>query len=115
MPDDQAIRVTSETIDGAVVVSPEGDVDLAGSPVLRTTLKQAHGAKPKRLIIDLASVDYMDSSGVATLVEALQMSRKNGTKMVLCSMKDRVRSIFEIARLDTVFSIVPSRDDALKA
>lgn len=110
---DEGIRVQSEMKDGAVIVAPEGDVDLSRSPVLRTSLKQALTAKPSRLVIDLGLVDYMDSSGVATLVEALQIARKSGTKMVLCGMKDRVRSIFEIARLDTVFTIAATREAAM--
>lgn len=113
MADDSGIKVLSEVKDGAVILSPEGDVDLSRSPVLRNSLKQALTAKPKRLVVDLGLVDYMDSSGVATLVEALQISRKANTRMVLCGMKDRVRSIFEIARLDTVFTIAGSRDAAM--
>ena len=56
----------------------------------------------------------MDSSGVATLVEAMQLSRKQNASLVLFSMQDKVRSIFEIARLDRVFTIVPLEDDALQ-
>jgi anti-sigma B factor antagonist len=108
------MKVNAETVGKSVVLSPQGDIDLARSPALRTALKQAQTAKPERLVVDLGSVDYMDSSGVATLVEALQIARRSNTKMVLCGLKDRVRSIFEIARLDTVFSIAPSRDSALK-
>jgi len=115
MPEEAGIKVSTSAVDGATVVAPEGDIDLARSPTLRTSLRQAQNAKPGRLIIDLGLVDYMDSSGVATLVEALQIARRNNTKMVLCGMKDRVRSIFEIARLDTVFTIAASREAALKA
>lgn len=115
MVDDGGIKVSTETMDGATVIAPEGDIDLAHSPALRNSLRQAQSAKPARLIVDLGQVDYMDSSGVATLVEALQIARRNNTRMVLCGMKDRVRSIFEIARLDTVFTIAPSREAALTA
>lgn len=115
MADDAAIKVNTQNIDGATVIAPEGDIDLSRSPVLRTSLREAQTGKPKRLVVDLGLVDYMDSSGVATLVEALQIARKNNTRMVLCGMKDRVRSIFEIARLDTVFTIAASREAALKA
>ena len=114
MPEDTT-KVTSETKGGAVIIAPEGDIDLARSPTLRTSLRQAQSGKPKSLVVDLSQVDYMDSSGVATLVEALQTARRNSTKMVLCCMKERVRSIFEIARLDSVFTIVDSRDQALSA
>ena len=47
----------------------------------------------------------MDSSGVATLVEALQVQRRKGRKLVLCGLQAKVRSIFEISRLDRVFQI----------
>jgi anti-sigma B factor antagonist len=113
MPEE--MKVSSESADGAVVLSPQGDVDLARSPALRQALRQAQTAKPSRLIVDLSGVDYMDSSGVATLVEALQIARRGSTKMVLCGLKDRVRSIFEIARLDTVFSIAGTREEAMRA
>jgi anti-anti-sigma factor len=55
----------------------------------------------------------MATPGVATLVEALQGTKKQQIPLVLCGMSDRVRAIFEIARLHTVFTIVTSRSDAL--
>jgi anti-sigma B factor antagonist len=60
----------------------------------------AMDAKPAQLVVDLAQVPYMDSSGVATFVEAMQIARRVGSKLVLCALQERVRSIFEIARLD---------------
>jgi anti-sigma B factor antagonist len=110
---DGEIRMEREDL--SVVVSPSGDVDLSRSPALRSVLREAQVKKPPRVVIDLSLVDYMDSSGVATLVEAYQIARRNNTKMVLCGLRDRVRSIFEIARLDTVFTITDSRDAAMKA
>jgi anti-sigma B factor antagonist len=109
--------VSSQTKGNAVVISPSGDIDLTASPMLRQELKRMQAARPApaRLVVDLSKVPYMDSSGVATLVEAMQTARKQGTKMVLCGLVERVRSIFEIARLDTVFTIVPDEDAALGA
>jgi len=115
MTDDGDMRVGTRVQSGAVILVPEGDVDLSRSPVLRQKLREAQGSKPRKLIVDLALVEYMDSSGVATLVEALQIARKNSTKMVLCGLKDRVRSIFEIARLETVFTITASIEKAIEA
>lgn len=97
-----------------VVASPVGEIDLARSPSLRNHLAEILAGKPARLIIDLAQVPYMDSSGVATLVEALQQSRAKSCTLVLASMQDRVRSVFEIARLDTVFTIVTDTSTAMQ-
>jgi anti-sigma B factor antagonist len=111
---DDEITVRVEDLEGAVVLSPEGDVDLGRSPALRSALRQVQTRKPGRLVVDLSGVDYMDSSGVATLVEALQNARRTGTLLVLCGMGEKVRSIFEIARLDTVFQITPDLPSALR-
>ena len=105
--------VKVESRDGNVIVAPQGDVDLACSPELRYELQQAAQKKPKRLIVDLAGVPYMDSSGVATLLEALQRVQGTGSSLVLCSMPEKVRAIFQIARLEMVFCIVENVEAAL--
>ncbi len=102
-----ALQVLIDIKGSVVVVGPVGDVDLNCSRDFQSHLKKALEGKPQRVIVDLAKVPYMDSSGVATLVEAMQIARKSSTKLVLCGMQDKVRSIFEIARLDRVFTIVP--------
>lgn len=109
------VEVTREVVNGSLILRPRGDIDLSRAPSLRLQLDQAHTSAPTKLIIDLAEVPYMDSSGVATLVEAMKAARQAGRKLVLCAMQERVRSIFEIARLDMVFTIVDTREEALEA
>ena len=107
------IEVRMETVSGATIVQPLGEIDLGNATALGTHIKQAQRDRPPRLVIDLQQVPYMDSSGVATLVEAMQVARRQGGRLVLCGMQEKVRSIFEIARLDMVFTIVSNRDEAL--
>lgn len=101
----------------AMVVSLSGEVDIVRSPDLQASLQDAINRIPGKgaVVVDLSGVTYMDSSGVATLVRGLQLSRKKGVGLVLCSLQDRVRSIFEIARLDTVFPMASTLDEALEA
>jgi anti-sigma B factor antagonist len=106
------LTVSSRTDGPATIITPVGDVDLTASPLLRQEIKKVQASAPKRVIVDLAGVGYMDSSGLATLVEAMQLARKTGTRIVLCALTDRVRSIFEIARLDSVFAIAGNLDEA---
>lgn len=115
--DGSPLKVTSRPAPdgGGTIVAPVGDIDLTGSPSLRAELKRLGDARPARLVIDLAAVPYMDSSGIATLVEALQLARKSKTRLVLCGLQDKVRSIFEIAKLEMVFTIVPTVEDAMRA
>ncbi len=104
------LSVNSKLVNDAVVITPTGDIDLSGSPLLRQELKKATG---KKIVVDLSGVPYMDSSGLATLVEAMQSSRRGSGQLVLCNLSDRVRSIFAIAKLETVFKLAGTLDEAM--
>jgi anti-sigma B factor antagonist len=88
-----------------------GEIDLHSSPQLRTTLLDLYTqGNPKRIILNLAQVPYMDSSAIAVMVELLQKVRKQGGKIVLTTLQPRVKGLLEIARLNTIFAI--AKDDA---
>ncbi len=114
---DHALQINVSTVNGATVIAPQGDVDLNASPLLKVELKRAAAAvpPPARVVVDLSGVSYMDSSGLATLVEALQASRKGQHKLVVCGLQPRVRAIFDIAKLAMVFSITSTLEQALNA
>jgi len=103
------MTVTTTPLPDGYVVTVGGDVDYSRSSELRAGLLGLLKGPVQRLVLDLGGVGYMDSSGVAVLVEALQIQRKRGNKLVLCNMQPKVRGIFEIARLHTVFTIVGDR------
>lgn len=116
MSDDGVISIDAQREPGTVVVSPAGDVDMARSPELRNAIQgviQQH--RPTRLVVNLSDVSYMDSSGLATLVEAMRTTRAADAQMILCGMNDKVRAIFEIARLHQFFTIQTTLDDALSS
>jgi anti-sigma B factor antagonist len=113
MTNAEEIEVGQEQREGVTILTPRGEIDLSRAPALRTYLSQALLTRPARLVINLAHVPYMDSSGVATFVEAMQLARRKGSRLVLCELQNRVRSIFEIARLDMVFTIVGTTEEAL--
>jgi anti-sigma B factor antagonist len=106
------IRIDSTSRTGTVVVAPVGDVDMSRSPDLRQALREVISRRPQRVIVDLGEVGYMDSSGLATLVEAMRQAKTARTSLVLCAMTDKVRAIFEIARLHQFFIIAPTLDQA---
>lgn len=91
----------------------EGEIDLHVSPQIRTSLTNLMAKKPALLVVDLAKVTYIDSSGLAVLIEAMQTVGGYGGKFALCGLQDGVRPIFEIARLDQVFQIFPDSASAL--
>ena len=109
------IITRQQPLSDGILVSIHGEIDFSRSPDLRSELLILLGKKPGRMVLDLSGVPYMDSSGVATLVEALQIQRKASSKLVLCGLQPKVRGIFEIARLNLVFTIVDNCDTAAKA
>ncbi len=99
----------------ATVVVLEGDVDLHQSPALHATLVEVAEDRPKKLMLDLRGVPYMDSSGVGTLVEVFRRVSAYKGKMVLFGLTDRVRSVFEITKLDRFFTICEDEEQAGQA
>lgn len=113
MPSDSILEVDVDERDEVIVVTPRGEIDLSNSPELREALKSALGDRPRRIIVDLSDVPSVDSSAIATLIEAMRTSAQQRTKLVICCVQDRVRSVFEIARLDSVFDIRADLDAAM--
>jgi len=99
---------------GIAFATINGEIDLHSSPRLRTTLLDVitHHA-PKKFVLNLAKVPYMDSSAIAVLVELLQKLRRAGGKLYLTDLQPRVKGLMEIARLDTIFVIAKDEADAL--
>lgn len=98
----------------AVIATIKGEIDLHNSPSVRAQLlKFLEEQKPKKLILNLGGVPYMDSSAIAVLVEALQKLRKAGGKIYLTDLQPRVKGLLEIARLDSIFVISKDEADAL--
>jgi len=107
------MKIETQDSGSTKVVVLSGDVDLGHSPALRKTLMELM-FEQRNVVVDLSAVTYIDSSGIAGLVEAYQMSRRNGTRFTLAAIADPVRRVLQLARLDRVFSIVETVADAVK-
>jgi len=108
------IQVKREKLGEAMVVSVGGSVDIYSSPELRGELKVALDGKVPRLVIDLSGVSFVDSSGLATLIEALQKVQVYAGKLLLCNLSPKVLGVFQLANLDHIFQIRETREAALK-
>jgi anti-sigma B factor antagonist len=101
--------------DAPYVLPLEGEIDLHVSPRVAASLRAMIEQKLPRIVVDLSAVSYIDSSGLAVLIEGMQTVEAYGGKFILAGLQDNVRPIFEIARLDQVFMIFPHVDAALAA
>ena len=96
-----------------VVAAVAGEVNSHNSTHLRKELMELIARhKPKRLVLNLSGVSYMDSSAIAVLVEALRKVGKGG-KVVLAALQPRVRGILEIAKLNEVFKLVADEAEGM--
>ena len=91
------------------VVRIEGDFDMSSSPAVRNSLLPlfAKGGA-SHIVVDLSGVPYIDSSGIATLVEGLHLSRKGNVRFTLAGAGEAVESVFDLAYLRDVFEMVPT-------
>lgn len=105
------IKSSEEDNIGIIVV--EGDIDMFTSPGLRDTLVPMFKKGLKGIVVNLSGVSFMDSSGIATLVEGLQWSRKDGKAFVLTGLGSNVRNALSLTKLENVFTIEPDMDTAL--
>ena len=102
--------------EGLVILDISGDIDLAHSPAMRKALlgeiKEKH---TRKVFLNLKSVRYIDSSGIASLVEGLKASRDNGARMILYGLSPSVREVMELSRLQKIFEIYDSEEQALSS
>ena len=98
--------------DAAQVVDVEGDVDLGTSPNLRRTLFDLLGKKPK-LALNLRGLRYIDSSGIATLIEVLKSAQRLQMEFVLFGLSPAVQDAFRLTHVNRVFRIVETEEQAL--
>ncbi len=95
------------------MLAMEGDLDFHSSPEVRAALSKLAEKQTKKILIDLSKVSYIDSSGLATFVELFQKLKRYGGKLILFNLNAAVRSVFEIAKLDSIFHLAGSETDAL--
>lgn len=108
--------ISSARAEGDVVLaSIRGEIDLHNSPDLREALLDLLAkTNPRKLILNLSQVPYMDSSAIAVLVESLKKLNKQQGKLCLTYLQPRVKGLLEIARLDSIFLLAKDDEEAMK-
>lgn len=109
-----AVKINVKKADAdASLIEIQGDLDFHSSPDLRKELTKLIDRKAPKVLIDLKKVNYIDSSGLATFVELFQKMKQYNGKLALFDLAPSVRSVFEIAKLDTIFKLAQSEQEAV--
>lgn len=109
MPPELGLDVDVGHTDYAVV-AVEGEVDVYSAPALRAKLMELADGGASRIVVDLESVEFLDSTGLGVLVAALSRVRRAGGDLELICSQRRILRVFEITGLTKVFTIHATRD-----
>lgn len=107
------MQITREDMGAATVFSLEGKLELQTSRALRDGLRPVLEASAPRVVIDLAGVSFMDSSGLTVLIEAKRGVEHYGGRLQLCGLSPHLRQLFRITGLVGSFEICATRAEAL--
>ncbi len=108
------MQIAARPATGGTILDITGDIDLAHSPAMRKALLQEiKEKKTPKVFLNLEKVRYIDSSGIASLVEGLKASRDQGSRLILYGLSKTVREVMELSRLQKIFEIHDSEAQAL--
>jgi anti-sigma B factor antagonist len=109
------LRTEVSEVRAWTVVTVHGEIDVATSPTLRERLIDLVNDGATRLVLDLEAVDFLDSTGLGTIVSVLKRVRTHGGDLRLVCTEARIRRLFEITGLDRAVPLHASLDDAISA
>ena len=110
------MQISARRMDKTTILDISGDIDLAHSPEVRKmVLLEFREKRTPRVILNLRDVNYIDSSGVASLVEGLKASRDVGSRMILFGLSPIAHEVLQLSRLLKIFEIYDTEDMALEA
>lgn len=108
------LRISLRQSDKTTILDVSGDVDLATSPELRKALlRELRELRIPRVLLNLKEVRYIDSSGVASLVEGLKASRDVGSRLILFGLNSAVREVLQLSKLVRIFEITETEEQAV--
>lgn len=108
------MQICARHLDRTTILDVSGDIDLASSPELRKALlREFRELRIPRVVLNLNAVHYIDSSGVASLVEALKASREMGSRLVLFGLNSAIREVLQLSKLLRIFEITETEEQAV--
>ena len=107
------MKISARHVDKATILDVTGNIDMSNSPEMRKALLRELRDKVTRVALNLTAVDYIDSSGVASLVEGLKASRESGSRFVLFGLSDSAREVLKISRLLKLFEVYENEAQAI--
>jgi anti-sigma B factor antagonist len=109
------MELIEHSIGNVQVLTLKGSFDTYHAPTVRLWLDRATASDPAKVVVNLEDVSFLDSTGLSTLVQGMKRSRKLNGDIRLCGLRPPIRMVFELTRLDRVFEIFGSEEEAVQA
>ena len=106
------MKIAQKQNNDITIFNIDGDIDINSSPEMREAFEDIANAKTMKIVVNLSNVSYVDSSGLATLVEMLKKTRSYDAKLRLANLAPKVKSLFEITKLEQLFDIFDTEEEA---
>ena len=107
------MEIKNREVEGVVILDIEGEIDLYNAPDIKEAIKNQIESDKKKVIINLKSVSYIDSSGIGALISSLSNLKKVGGGLKIIHVYDAVRKVFELTKLTSFFEIYDNEDAAI--
>lgn len=107
------MKITKETNNGTTIFRIEGEVTGAISGELRKVFASVLAGGEKQIIIDASRLEYIDSSGLAALIDFHVKLKRTGGKVSMCSLNQNIESVFKLAKLNALIPVYPGLNEAL--
>ena len=110
------MQISARRHDRTTIFDVSGDIDFANSPEVRqSVLHEIRESRTPCVVVNLTRVAYIDSSGVASLVEGLKASRDLGSRFILFGLSPSAREVLQLSRLIKVFEVYDNEEQALSS
>ncbi len=109
------MQINARLIDNVVIIDILGEIDLYNSPKIKDVLSENVKNNHKNVIINLGDVTYIDSSGIGTLIFCRTFLNQNSGSLKIIKVKDSVKRIFELTKLNSFFTIFDSESEAINS
>lgn len=109
-----ALDVEASREETAGVIALRGEIDVYTAPLLRQKIVDLVDEGATNLVVDMADVDFLDSTGLGVLVEGLKRVKARGGNLALVASQDKILKIFDITGLNKAFPIHATRAEALE-
>lgn len=108
------MEYTRHDIQGVAVIALKGRLDITGSDGLERALLEEVNKSSGNVLLNMADVNYMSSSGISAILGAARGARARGRKLALCQISPSIMKLLEVVELGNIFPVYPTQAEGVE-